>query len=108
MRSLALVVAGTATRFTASKFLRDSSSFQVVLPGESGCKRSGVPAAWHETHRAWPGRFARKMGSILVLNTSKSSDVDAPEEEAGAWLGSPAIIKAQQTTIVYTRPPQLS
>src|SRR5258706_1872632 len=65
---------GTTIRRTASKFLRDSSSFHVVLPGESGCRRNGVPDAWHETQRACPGRFARKIGWTLVLNTSKSSD----------------------------------
>ena len=52
MRSLALGVGGTATRFITSKFLRDCSSFQVVLPGESFSNRSGVPCEWHATQRA--------------------------------------------------------
>src|SRR5712671_5682958 len=68
-----LLVLPTATRWTASKFLRDCSSFQVVLPGESGCNRSGVPDAWHEMHRACPGRLARKIGCTCVLKNSKSS-----------------------------------
>ena len=34
---------GTTTRRTTSKFLRDSSSFHVVLPGASGWRRNGVP-----------------------------------------------------------------
>ena len=53
-----------------SKFLRDSSSLQVVLPGASGCSRSGVPLAWHATQRAWPGRLARKIGCTFVLKYS--------------------------------------
>ena len=61
---------GCATRFTASKFLRDCSSVHVDAPAESGCRRSGVPDEWHDTHRAWPGRFARKIGCTFALNTS--------------------------------------
>ena len=59
-----------ATRWTASKFLRESSSLQVVLPAASGCSRSGVPLAWHEMQRAWPGRLARKIGWTFVLKNS--------------------------------------
>src|SRR5713101_5092681 len=97
---------GKTTRWTAWKFFRESSSFQVALPGGSGCKRKGVPDPWHAMHRAWPGRLARKMGCIFVLNTSKFSDADAVEEDAGCWLSNPASIRAQQTTVVYTSPPQ--
>jgi len=32
-----------ATRLTASKFFRDSSSVQVFAPAASGCSRNGVP-----------------------------------------------------------------
>src|SRR6185295_14301299 len=63
---------GITTRFIASKFLRDSSSFHVV-PDENGWRRSGVPAMWHEMQRAWPGRFAAKIGCTRVLKYSKSS-----------------------------------
>src|SRR5437763_1971860 len=41
-----------------SKFLRDSSSFQVAAPGDKGCRRMGVPDEWQDTHRACPSRFA--------------------------------------------------
>src|ERR1700674_3544877 len=70
-----------ATRLTNSKFLRDSSSFQLVSPGASGTNRNGALfAAWHATHRAWPGRFFRKTGSTCVLKYSSSRE--AAEEEA--------------------------
>jgi len=39
---------GTTFSRTASKFLRDCSSFHVVLFGESGSSRIGVPCPWHE------------------------------------------------------------
>jgi hypothetical protein len=80
-----------------SKFFRDSSSFQVVLPGESGCKCNTAPlsAAWHEMHRAWPGRLARKMGCTLVLKNSKFSDVGAVEDGTGCRLSNPTS-KTQQ------------
>src|ERR1700682_6422282 len=51
-RSLLFMSPGVTRGDTTSKFLRDCSSFHVVAPGERGCKRIGVPEAWHETHRA--------------------------------------------------------
>src|SRR5438034_8957170 len=96
---------GRTTRWTAWKFFRESSSLQVALPGGSGCRRRGVPAEWHEMHRAWPGRLAMKMGCIFVLNTSKFSDADPAGADAGCWPSSPTSIRARQTTVVYTSPP---
>src|SRR5262245_30948998 len=64
---LARGLPATTTRETAWKFLRESSSFHVAAPGASGCNRSGVPAEWHDTQRAWPGRLAVKMGRTRVL-----------------------------------------
>src|ERR1700722_8533751 len=120
MRSLLFKLPGTATRLTASKFFRDSSSFQVTLPWDKGCKRNGVPLAWHAMHRAWPGRLARKMGCTLVLKNSKSSDPDAVEGEPcslgsnpsaadvepGCWLSNPTSIKVQHAITVCMRPPE--
>src|SRR5712691_1572549 len=96
---------GRTTRWTAWKFFRESSSLQVALPGGSGCRRRGVPAEWHDMHRAWPGRLAMKMGCIFVLNTSKFSDADPAGADAGCWPSSPTSIRARQTTVVYTSPP---
>ncbi len=49
----------------------DSSSFQLVSPGASGTRCSGALFdAWHAMHRAWPGRFFKKMGSTCVLKYS--------------------------------------
>src|SRR6185437_13578270 len=101
-RSLLFKLPGIATLWIASKFLRDSSSFQVVLPGESGCRRKGVPAPWQAIHRAWPGRLARKMGCTLVLKNSKLSDPDAAAGEPGCWLSNPASTRAQDAIIVCT------
>src|SRR5262249_61149450 len=81
-RSLLRGLPGIATRRMISKFLRESSSFQLAPPVGIGCRRRGVPFEWHDTHRAWPGRFARKIGCILFLNTSKSSVVDVPDDGA--------------------------
>src|ERR1700674_5730830 len=107
MRSGLFKFPGTTARLTASKFFRDSSSFQVVLPGERGCKCNTSPlsAAWHATHLAWPGRLARKMGCTLVLKNSKSSGVDAVEDVTG-WrpsacdlaLNNPAAAKNRHAT----------
>src|ERR1700730_9393032 len=108
MRSGLFKLPGTTNRLTVSKFFRDSSSFQVVLPGESGCKTNiwAVEPPWHEMHRAWPGRLARKMGCTLVLKNSKFSDGGAVEDGTGCWLSNPTS-KTQQTTTVDTCPPHL-
>src|SRR5262245_20091807 len=105
MRSLLLTLPGMTTRRTASKFFRDSSSFQVVLPGDSGCNRSGVPDPWQAIHLAWPGRLARKMGYTRVLKNSKSSDAEEAGVAAGCWSPSPASVRSAKTTVIYTRPP---
>src|SRR5262245_34999712 len=89
---------GIATRRTASKFLRDSSSFHVVLPGDSGCKRRGVPLEWQAMHRAWPARLARKMGSTLALKKSKLSGAAG----AACWPNNPAKANAKDTMAICT------
>src|SRR5690349_19401275 len=94
-----LMLPGTTTRRTASKFFRDSSSFHIVRPGGSGCSRSGVPDAWHEMQRAWPGRLARKIGCTCVLNISKSSD-----GFDGGWPAQAAIASVRATIPLIMNP----
>src|SRR5256885_203757 len=93
---------GCAARLKVSKFLRESSSFHIALPGGSGCKRTGVPAEWHETQRAWPGRLARKIGCTFVLKYSKSSETGG---EAGCWRISASSSNTHDTPAVCTNPP---
>jgi hypothetical protein len=50
--------------------LRESSSFQVALPGGNGCNRIGVPVEWHDTQRALPGLFVVKIGWTRALKYS--------------------------------------
>jgi hypothetical protein len=59
----------TRARIT-SKFLRESSSFHVALPGGNGCNRIGVPVEWHDTQRALPGLFVVKIGWTRALKYS--------------------------------------
>jgi len=70
MSSMLFRLPGNDHALDRSKFLRDSSSFHAVCPAGSGCSRSGVPDEWHEMHRAWPARLARKIGCTFVLNVS--------------------------------------
>src|SRR3954454_5384307 len=91
---------GTTKRRTASKFLRDSSSFHIVRPGGSGCSRSGVPDAWHEMQRACPARLARKIGCTCVLNISKSS-----VPVAGLWLAHAPKSSVSTMGIFSMKPP---
>src|SRR4029077_18425199 len=95
--SMLFMLPGTTTRFTASKFFRYSSSFHIARPCGSGCRRSGVPEAWHEMQRAWPGRLATQIGCTLVLNVSEVRDGGGPARVLSA--------AARNRMVVVTGPP---
>src|ERR1700680_2096474 len=76
---------GAATRWTSSKFRRDCSSFQVVLPGDSGTKCSGaLLMVWHTTHRVWR---ARREGEEGGFPAAQKNCCVAPPRGGGGVLG---------------------
>ena len=73
-----------ATRWTATKFLRDSSSVQVVLPGESGCRRSGVPLDMAGDASRVAGTLGQEDGLHLGL---EELEIQRPRCGGGSrWL----------------------
>ncbi len=59
---------GTTTRWTNSKFWRDCSSFQVVLPGESGTRCNGTwLAVWQTNASSVAGTLVKEDGLYLGL-----------------------------------------
>src|ERR1700737_3504399 len=96
-RWLEVGLPATTSCEATSKLLRDCSSVQEVLPGDSFCrwKAEGLPfSVWQRKQRAWPGRFFRKMGSTLVLKNSKLRECPAVGGETSCAAGCEVLIIA--------------